>query len=113
MTETAGLLRPSECLCRIKINETSETDGNQELLSRPIRELGLKLEGSPVERFVDQLYRELDGKGLAKFQPAAISPTSGDARRASRSSGFRFIWRMRNWRNWKSRRTTWKMRAKS
>ena len=42
----------------------------QELLSRPIRELGLKLEGSPVERFVEQLYRELDAKGLAKFRPA-------------------------------------------
>ena len=42
---------------------------NQELLSRPIRELGLKLEGSPVERFVEQLYRELDAKGLTKFRP--------------------------------------------
>ena len=42
----------------------------QEFLSRPIRDLGLKLEGSPVERFVDQLYRELDAKGLAKFRPA-------------------------------------------
>jgi hypothetical protein len=41
----------------------------QELLSRPIRELGLKLEGSPVERFVEQLRRELDAKGLAKFRP--------------------------------------------
>jgi len=42
---------------------------NQELLSRPIRDLGLKLEGSPVERFVEQLYRELDAKGLTKFRP--------------------------------------------
>jgi len=42
----------------------------QELLSRPIRELGLKLEGSPVERFVEQLYRELEAKGLSKFHPA-------------------------------------------
>ncbi|MBI3476988.1 MAG: putative zinc-binding metallopeptidase [Acidobacteria bacterium] len=42
----------------------------QELLSRPIRELGLKLEGSPVERFVEQLYRELDARGLTKFRPA-------------------------------------------
>ena len=41
-----------------------------ELLSRPIRDLGLKLEGSPVERFVEQLYRELDAKGLTKFRPA-------------------------------------------
>lgn len=42
----------------------------QEFLSRPIRELGLKLEGSPVERFVDQLYKELQAKGLTKFRPA-------------------------------------------
>jgi hypothetical protein len=41
----------------------------QELLSRPIRELGLKLAGSPVERFVEQLYRELEAKGLTKFRP--------------------------------------------
>ncbi|MFY9561565.1 MAG: putative zinc-binding metallopeptidase [Terriglobales bacterium] len=41
----------------------------QEFLSRPIRDLGLKLEGSPVERFVEQLYRELDAKGLTKFRP--------------------------------------------
>ena len=42
----------------------------QELLSRPIRELGLTLAGSPVERFVEQLYRELEAKGLSKFHPA-------------------------------------------
>ena len=42
----------------------------QELLASPIRELGLKLEGSPVVRFVDQLYGELEAKGLAKFRPA-------------------------------------------
>jgi hypothetical protein len=41
----------------------------QDLLSRPIRELGLRLAGSPVERFVDQLYRELEAKGLTKFRP--------------------------------------------
>ncbi len=41
-----------------------------ELLARPIRELGLTLAGSPVERFVEQLYRELDAKGLTKFRPA-------------------------------------------
>ncbi len=42
----------------------------QELLSRPIRELGLRLAGSPVERFVAELYRELEAKGLTKFRPA-------------------------------------------
>lgn len=41
----------------------------QEILGRPIRDLGLKLEGSPVEQFVHRLYSELDGKGLAKFRP--------------------------------------------
>jgi hypothetical protein len=42
----------------------------QEVLGKPIRELGLKLEGSPIERFVHQLYEELGRKGLAKFRPA-------------------------------------------
>jgi len=34
--------------------------GFQEILQKPINALGLKLEGSPLERFVQQLYRELD-----------------------------------------------------
>jgi Putative zinc-binding metallo-peptidase len=42
----------------------------QNLLNSPIRALGLKLEGSPIERFVQQLYRELEAKGLSKFHPA-------------------------------------------
>jgi hypothetical protein len=41
----------------------------QEILTRPLHELGLKLEGSPVERFVQQLYREIAGKGLLRFRP--------------------------------------------
>jgi len=41
----------------------------QEILSKPIQQLGLKLEGSPLERFVQQLYKELDDKGLKKFRP--------------------------------------------
>jgi len=41
----------------------------EELLRRPIKELGLKLEGSSVEKFVQQLYRELDKKGLKRFRP--------------------------------------------
>jgi len=53
------------------VNENGQPEpAYQELLSRPIRELGLKLEGSPVERFVEQLYRELDARGLTKFRPA-------------------------------------------
>jgi hypothetical protein len=42
----------------------------RELLKKPIRELGLKLDGSPVEKYVQQLYRELEAKGLERFRPA-------------------------------------------
>jgi hypothetical protein len=42
----------------------------QEVLGQPIRELGLKIEGSPVERWVQQLYRELQSRGLHRFRPA-------------------------------------------
>jgi hypothetical protein len=41
----------------------------QEILKKPIKELGLRLEGSPLERFVQKLYREIDAKGLKKFRP--------------------------------------------
>ncbi|HEY4228635.1 MAG TPA: putative zinc-binding metallopeptidase, partial [Thermoanaerobaculia bacterium] len=41
----------------------------QEILTKPIKELGLKLEGSPIERLVQQLYRELERKALRKFRP--------------------------------------------
>jgi hypothetical protein len=40
-----------------------------EILSKPIRELGLRIEGSPVEPFVHQLYIELGRKRLGKFRP--------------------------------------------
>jgi len=39
------------------------------LLAQRISQLGLKLEGSPVERYVQLLYRELDRKGLKHFRP--------------------------------------------
>jgi hypothetical protein len=42
----------------------------QELLAKPIRELGLKLEGSALEKYVRALYREIDRKGLKQFRPA-------------------------------------------
>ncbi|MGH9369265.1 MAG: putative zinc-binding metallopeptidase [Thermoanaerobaculia bacterium] len=41
----------------------------QEILTKPIKELGLKLEGSHLERYVQRLYRELERKGLRKFRP--------------------------------------------
>jgi hypothetical protein len=39
------------------------------LLPQRISQLGLKLEGSPVERYVKMLYRELERKGLRHFRP--------------------------------------------
>jgi len=41
----------------------------KEILSKPIQQLGLKLEGSPIERFVQQLREELEAKGLHRFRP--------------------------------------------
>ncbi|HXI14042.1 MAG TPA: putative zinc-binding metallopeptidase [Thermoanaerobaculia bacterium] len=49
---------------------TFEKHGHDELLPRQIKELGLKLEGSPVEAYVLQLYKELEAKGLNHFRPA-------------------------------------------
>lgn len=40
-----------------------------DLLETRISQLGLKLEGSPVERCIEQLYRELGRKGLQRFRP--------------------------------------------
>ncbi|MGE5851492.1 MAG: hypothetical protein ACM362_15295 [Candidatus Methylomirabilota bacterium] len=39
------------------------------LLSQRVSQLGLKLEGSPVERYVQMLYRELERKSLKHFRP--------------------------------------------
>jgi len=39
------------------------------LLSRPIRDLGLRLEGSMLEKYVQQLYADLAAKGLTRFRP--------------------------------------------
>ena len=41
----------------------------QEILHKRISQLGLKLEGSAVERFVHQLHRELERKHLRRFRP--------------------------------------------
>jgi hypothetical protein len=41
----------------------------QELLGKRISQLGLKVEGSPVERFVTQLHRELEQKGIKRWKP--------------------------------------------
>jgi len=39
------------------------------VLGKKVSDLGLRLEGSPVEPFVRQLYRELERRGLRRFRP--------------------------------------------
>jgi hypothetical protein len=41
----------------------------RDLWRTQISQLGLRLEGSPVERCIEQLYRELARKGLQRFRP--------------------------------------------
>ena len=41
----------------------------RELLAKPIRSLGLRLEGTPLEELVQQLYAELAARGLGRFRP--------------------------------------------
>ena len=48
--------------------ETAPADV-QEILHKPICDLGLRLDGSPLDRFVQQLYRECERKGLKQFRP--------------------------------------------
>jgi hypothetical protein len=39
------------------------------VLDKKVSELGLRVEGSPVEKYVQQLYRELERRGLKRFRP--------------------------------------------
>ena len=50
-------------------NKVAEPDKGQSLLSTRICDLGLTIEGSAVEKFVQQLYRELGQKKIMKFRP--------------------------------------------
>ncbi|HKW16357.1 MAG TPA: putative zinc-binding metallopeptidase [Terriglobales bacterium] len=53
--------------------ESSEQPGPEQpksLLETRISDLGLTIEGSAVEKFVEQLYRELERKKILKFRPA-------------------------------------------
>jgi hypothetical protein len=49
--------------------EKTPPDVDVQILQKRISQLGLKLEGSPVERFVLQLHRELQRKGILRFKP--------------------------------------------
>src|SRR2546425_11430859 len=70
--------RPPPPACRghglslgcLAVSEFEKTPSDvRELLGKRISQLGLRLEGSPVERYVHQLYRELERKGIKRFHP--------------------------------------------
>jgi hypothetical protein len=52
----------------VRAFETAPAD-LQEILHKPICDLGLRLDGSPLDRLVQQLYRECERKGLKQFRP--------------------------------------------
>ena len=54
-----------------------DDDKRAALLDRRISELGLSIEGSPVERLVQRLYEELDARGLAFHPPVYLSDEWG------------------------------------
>ncbi len=57
---------------QFEVSEASSDDWSEErerLLQRRISELGLKLEGTRLEKLVSQLYEELEEAGLAEFRP--------------------------------------------
>lgn len=49
--------------------DDSATPSEPSLVNTRICDLGLKIEGSSVEKFVQQLYSELEDKGITKFRP--------------------------------------------
>ncbi len=54
------------------------------VLGKKVSELGLKVEGSPVEGYVRQLYKELERRGLNKFRPPVL-PGGREAAEARKS----------------------------
>lgn len=46
-----------------------ESPPHQELLGKSIKDFGLRIEGSPLEKYVRQLHKELERKGLRHFKP--------------------------------------------
>jgi hypothetical protein len=63
--ESAG----AEALSVLKDASASSPAEPASLLNTRICDLGLTIEGSAVEKFVQQLYRELEQKKVTKFRP--------------------------------------------
>jgi hypothetical protein len=61
------------------VSDTDElwAEERQQLLGRPIAELGLRVQGSQVERWSEQLYAELQAKGLVFRPPVYLTDEWG------------------------------------
>jgi len=75
-------------LCTIRTNQQS---AHQDLISRPIRESGLKLEGSPVERLVGGNLSRARCQGTDQIAAPMLLTTNGDVRGRNRCLGLRFM----------------------
>jgi hypothetical protein len=64
---------------------------DQELLERRISALGLRLDGTPLEPLIRQLYDELSAKGLT-FHPPGHVGMNGSSLSVCLRSLFRFFW---------------------
>jgi hypothetical protein len=53
----------------VSVHPFEAPHADPELLQKPIKDLGLRLEGSPLEKYVVQLQHEIDRKGLKHFRP--------------------------------------------
>jgi hypothetical protein len=71
-------------------------DASAAILQARIKDLQLHLKGTRLERFISQLYEELEAKGHLAAARSATSRISGAARRACRSSAFPSTWPTRS-----------------
>src|SRR5271165_3058852 len=61
---------PSNPLLNVRLTKNQQREIRlKEILDKRICDLGLTIESSPLHRFVQQLYRELERKKIMKFRP--------------------------------------------
>ena len=70
MTELDQQAETDRTQSLIDSSEPADAANPQSLVDTRVCDLGLAIEGSSVEKFVKQLYRELEQKKILKFRPA-------------------------------------------
>ena len=70
MTESSQQAGAERAQAPTELSGPAETEKPQSLSSTRICDLGLTIEESPVAKFVQRLYRELEQKKIMKFRPA-------------------------------------------